>query len=102
MIDGDDHIRKETVGSETIRDQDPISQATRVVTTTYLIKTGKIEGLRHTMDTRPFSLQKAKAVNLSDFSFPTFVIKKEKQRSSIYTDPVTIKDLRPGSDDTPL
>ena len=101
MIGGVDHIRKETVGNKDIRDFDPISQATRVVTTTYLIKTGKIEGLRHTMDTRPFALQKAKAVNLSDFSFPTFVITTEKQRSSLKIDPVNIKDLRPGSDDKP-
>lgn len=102
MIDGDDYTRKETVGDENIRDLDPISQATKVVTTTYLIKTGKIEGLRHTMDTRPFSLQKAKAVNISDFSFPTFVIRTQKQRSSIVQDPESIEDLRPGSDDAPL
>ena len=102
MIDGDDYTRKETVGNENGRDDHPISHTSRVVTTTYLIKTGKIEGLRHTMDTRPFALQKAKAVNLSDFSFPTFVIKKEKQRSSLNMDPDTITDLCPGSDNTPL
>jgi hypothetical protein len=102
MIDGDDYTRKETIDENRDRDDHPISQTSRVVTTTYLIKTGKIEGLRHTMDTRPFSLQKARAVNLSDFSFPTFVIKKETQRSSLNTGPDRIMNLCSGPDDNPL
>ncbi|MGA1821420.1 MAG: hypothetical protein ACMUIG_02715 [Thermoplasmatota archaeon] len=102
MIDGDDSIIKETLGSKKGRDDHPISHTSRVVTTTYLIKTGKIEGLRHTMDTRPFALQKAKAVNLSDFSFPTFVITNERQRSSYRKGPDRIKDPSSGSDNTHL
>ena len=102
MIDGDDSIIKETLGSKRGRDEYPISDTSRVVTTTYLIKTGKIEGLRHTMDTRPFALHKAKAVNLSDFSFPTFVITKESQRSSYRKGPDRIKDLSSESDNTHL
>jgi hypothetical protein len=102
MIDGDDCTRKETVGKENGRDEDPTSHTSMVVTTTYLIKTGKIEGLRHTMDTSPFALHKAKAVNLSDFSFPTFVIKNEEQRSSYKKGPERIKHLCDGSDETPL
>ncbi|MGA1873650.1 MAG: hypothetical protein ACMUHY_08245 [Thermoplasmatota archaeon] len=53
-----------------------------VISSTHFLKTGNELGSGNHPDIRPFSDQKAQAVNMSDYSFPVFVIRKPKQRSS--------------------
>ena len=53
-----------------------------VISSTHILKNGKPPGYGFQSGTRSFSAQKAKAVRLSDYSFPVFIIRKPKQRSS--------------------
>jgi len=53
-----------------------------VISSTHFLKMGNEPGPGMPFDFRPFSDQKAQAVRISDYSFPTFVIRKPKQRSS--------------------
>jgi hypothetical protein len=51
-----------------------------VVTSTFFVKTGM--SINGSIDMRPFADHKAKKMNLSGFSFPVYIIRKQKQRSS--------------------
>ncbi|MBN1389881.1 MAG: hypothetical protein JXA22_04485 [Candidatus Thermoplasmatota archaeon] len=53
-----------------------------IVASTHFLKTGNELGSGTPLDIRSFSDQKAQAVRISDYSFPTFVIRKPRQRSS--------------------
>lgn len=53
-----------------------------VVATAHILKTGKDPGFGPWEGTRSFAIQKAKAVKLSEYSFPVFLIRRPKQRGS--------------------
>jgi hypothetical protein len=53
-----------------------------VVGTAHVLKTGKDPGFGPWEGTRSFGIQKAKAVRLSEYTFPVFLIRRPKQRGS--------------------
>ncbi|MCU0798252.1 MAG: hypothetical protein MUC62_01095 [Candidatus Thermoplasmatota archaeon] len=53
-----------------------------VVGTAHILKTGKDPGFGPWEGTRSFAIQKAKAVRLSEYTFPVFLIRRPKQRGS--------------------
>jgi hypothetical protein len=53
-----------------------------VISSTHFLKTGTDPGFGSPIDAKPFASQKAKAIRLSTYSFPVFVIRKPKQRST--------------------
>ena len=53
-----------------------------VISSAHFLKTGKDPGFGSLVDIKPFATQKAKALRLSAYSFPVFVIRKPRQRSS--------------------
>lgn len=58
-----------------------------VLSRTHTIKTGKTPGIGHQVEALEFSSQKAKALRLSTYSFPVFVIHKtKKQKNSDFSD----------------
>ncbi|OYT46792.1 hypothetical protein B6U90_00250 [Thermoplasmatales archaeon ex4484_6] len=64
------------------RDGDRTGFVKNVVRSTIFLKNGRVPGFGEHTAARSFSSQKAKAVRLSDFSFPVFIIRKPRQRSS--------------------
>ena len=54
----------------------PMRYVNNVIDSADFIKTGKKRGHRHTIDAMPFSSHRARAVSISDFSFPTFIIRR--------------------------
>jgi hypothetical protein len=53
-----------------------------VITSTHFLKNGTGPASSGSLDFRTFADQKAKALNLSAYSFPVFIIRRPKQRSS--------------------
>ena len=53
-----------------------------VIGTAHILKTGKDPGFGPWEGTRSFAIQKAKAVRLSEYTFPVFLIRRPKQRGS--------------------
>ena len=53
-----------------------------IIKRTHFLKNGSGPGSGTLSGTKSFSKQKAKAVRMSDYSFPVFVIRKPRQRSS--------------------
>ncbi len=63
--------------------KDPTEKFVRsVVGTAHILKTGKDPGFGPWEGTRSFAIQKAKAVKLSEYTFPVFLIRRPKQRGS--------------------
>jgi len=53
-----------------------------VISSTHFLKNGTGPGSGRKMDFRTFADQKAKALHLSAYSFPVYIIRKPKQRGS--------------------
>lgn len=53
-----------------------------VIDSTHFLKNGSGPGFGDNPGTLSFSNQKAKAIRLSDYSFPVFIIRKPQQRGS--------------------
>lgn len=70
-----------------------------IVKSALFLKNGKTPGFGTHSGTLSFSGQKAKAVKMSDYSFPVFVIRKHKQRSS-YSKPGEGANLKVPSRET--
>ena len=60
------------------RNRTSIGYTRDVLSRTHMIKTGRTPGTGHQYEAMEFSSQKAKAVKLSTYSFPVFVIHKTK------------------------
>jgi hypothetical protein len=75
-------------------DRLPLEFTRDTVTTAYQLKTGSSPKVVGGIDVRAFSMHKAKAMSLGMRSFPTFVIRTTKQRSS-YSLPGREEDLLP-------
>lgn len=90
MIDGEIWMTAEKRTTTIAGDPSPIGYVIDVIDSADFIKTGRKRGLRHAVNTRSFSAHRARAINISDFSFPTFIIRRPKESGDSLPQPRTV------------